>query len=72
MLSEIETSGSATAFFGSDAVDEARTVFAPPSDAFRLSRKGSPSEGDSFFYIAMRISRHKVRAYRIDRRPVIA
>jgi hypothetical protein len=29
MLSEIEMSRSATAFVGSDAVDEARTVFRP-------------------------------------------
>jgi hypothetical protein len=72
MLSEIETSGSATAFVGSDAVDETCTVLAAPGGALRLPRKRSPSEGDSFFYIAMRISRHKVRAYPIDRRPVIA
>ena len=69
MLSEIETSRSATAFVGSDATC---TVLAAPGGALRLLRKGSPSEGDSFFYIAMRISRHKVRAYRIDRRSVIA
>jgi hypothetical protein len=72
MLSEIETSGSATAFVGSDAVDETCTVLAAPGGALGLFRKRSPFEGDSFFYIAMRISRHKVRAYRIDRRPVIA
>ena len=72
MLSEIETSGSATAFVGSDAVDETCPVLAAPGGALRLLRKGSPSEEDSFFYIAMRTSRHKVRAYRIDRRPVIA
>ena len=72
MLSEIETSGSATVFVGSDAADEAHTVFTAPGGAFGLLRKGSPSDGDSFFYIAMRISRHKVRAYRIDRRSVIA
>ena len=72
MLSEIETSGSATAFVGNDAVDETCPVLAAPGGALRLLRKGSPSEEDSFFYIAMRISRHKVRAYRIDRRPVIA
>jgi hypothetical protein len=72
MLSEIETSGSTTAFVGSDAVDETCTVLAGPGGALRLPRKGLSSEGDSFFYIAMRISRHKVRAYRIDRRPVIA
>ena len=72
MLSEIETSGSATAFVGSDAVDETCPVLAAPGGALRLLRKGSPSEEDSFFYIAMRISRHKVRAYGIDRRPVIA
>ena len=74
MLNEIETRGSATTFVGIDAVDEldeGPTVFAAPSDALRLARKGSPSEGDSFFYIAMRISRHKVRAHRSDRRPVI-
>ena len=72
MLSEIETSRSATTFVGIDAVGHARTVLTPPSDAIRLARKGSDSEGDSFFYIAMRISRHKARAYRIDRRSVIA
>jgi hypothetical protein len=69
MLSE--TSGSATAFVGSDAVDETRTVLAAPGGALRLPRRGSPSEGDSFFYIAMRISPHKVLAHRSDRRPVI-
>ena len=71
MLSEIDTRGSATTLVGIDAVDEARTVFAARSDALRSSRKGSPSEEESFFYIAMRISRHKVRAHRGDRRLVI-
>lgn len=71
MLSEIETMGSATTFVGIDAVDEARTVLTTPSEALRSSRKASPSERDSFFYIAMRISPHKVRAHRSDRRPVI-
>jgi len=68
MLSEIETRGSATTFVGIDAVDEARTVFTARSDALRSSCKGSPPEKDSFFYIAMRISPHKVRAHRSDRR----
>ena len=72
MLSEIEMSGSATAFIGGDAVDETCTVLAAPGGALGLFRKRSPFEGDSFFYIAMRISRHKVRAYRIERRPAIA
>ena len=72
MLSEIETSPSATAFVGSDAVDETCTVLAAPGGALRLPRKGSPSEGNSFFDIAMRISRHKARPHRSDRRPVIA
>ena len=71
MLSEIETSRLATAFVDSDAADETCPVLAAPGGALRLPQKGSPSEGDSFFYIAMRISRHKVRAYRIERRPVI-
>ncbi|MGA8294363.1 MAG: hypothetical protein WB820_18110 [Rhodoplanes sp.] len=71
MLSEIKTSGSATVFVGTDAVDETCPLLAAPSDALRLPRKGSSSEGDSFFYIAMRISRHKVRVHRSDRRPVI-
>jgi hypothetical protein len=71
MLSEIETRGPAAAFVGIDAIDETRTVLVAPSHALRLSRKGSPSEGDSYFYIAMRISRHKARVYRNDRRPVI-
>lgn len=74
MLSEIEMSRSATAFVGNDAVDEVDegpTVFAAPRDALRLSRKGSPSERDSFFYMAMRISQRRVRAYRSDRKPVI-
>ena len=71
MLSEIETSRSATAFVGCDAVDATCAVLAARG-ALRFLRKGSPSEGDSFFSVAMRISRHKVRAYRIDRRSVIA
>jgi hypothetical protein len=72
MLSEIETSWSATAFVGNDTVDRLRTVLAVPSDAFRLSEKRSHSEGDSFFYIAMRISRPRVRACRLGRRPLSA
>jgi hypothetical protein len=55
MLSEIETRRPMTAFVGSDVIDKVGTVFAPASDALRLSRRGSPSEGDSFFYIAMRV-----------------
>jgi hypothetical protein len=55
MLGEIETRGSATMLVGIDAVDDARTVFTPSSDALRLPRKGSTSENDSFFYVAMRI-----------------
>ena len=43
MLSEIETSGSATAFVGSDAVDETCTVLGAPGGALRLLRKGSLS-----------------------------
>lgn len=71
MLREIETRGPTTAFVGNNVVDKAGTVFARASDALRLSRRRSPSERDSFFYIAMRISRHKVRAYRSDGRTVI-
>lgn len=71
MLSEIETRGSATTPVGIDAVDEANEIFAARSDALRSSRKG-PSERDSFFYIAMRVPRHKACAHRNDRRPVIA
>ena len=68
MLSEIETSRSATAFVDSDAADETCAVLPAPGGALGLFRKGSPFEGDSFFYIAMRISRYKARAYRIDRK----
>jgi hypothetical protein len=72
MLSEIETRGSTTMLVGIDAVDDAHTVYTPSSDALRLPRKGSNSENDSFFYVAMRISRHKAGAHLSDRTPVIA
>ena len=65
MLSKVETSWSETAFVSNDAGDWMRTVLAAPSDAFRLPGKESHSEGDSFFYLAMRISRHKARAHRL-------
>jgi hypothetical protein len=63
MLRKIETSCSATAFVDNDPV----TALAGPSDELRLFEEWSPSEGDSFFYIAMGISDPRVRACRRDR-----
>ena len=71
MLSEIETSCSATAF-GNDAFDGTRTALADARGAFRLPSKGSHPASDSFFYIAMRISRRRVCACRRDRRSLSA
>ena len=48
MLSEIETSGSATAFVGSDAVDETCTVLAAPGGALTLPGRGNPLKGTVF------------------------
>jgi hypothetical protein len=71
MLSEIETSGSATAFVGSDAVDETCPVLAAPGGAFRSAGNGSRPASDSFFDVAMR-PRPRIRVGRRDRRPLSA
>lgn len=61
MLSDIETSCSATALVDNDPANGFAAV-AAPADELRVSRVWSPSEGDSFFYIAMGISEPRVRA----------
>ena len=62
MLSEIEM----TAFVGKHAVDEMRAVPAAPSDTLRLPGEELSPQGDSFFYVAMRISEPETRACRRD------
>lgn len=48
MLSEIETSGSATAFVGSDAVDETCTVLAAPGVHLDCPGRGHLLKGTVF------------------------
>jgi hypothetical protein len=66
MLSEIETSFSAAAFVNNDAIDDCAAT-ASPAHEFRSCGERPPYEGDSFFYIAMRLSGPRVRTLRRGR-----
>jgi hypothetical protein len=61
MLSETETNVTATAVVGNDAV-EGCAATAYPAHECELFADRSP-EGESFFYIAMRVSRPRARAW---------
>ena len=65
MLSDCETSFTATAFVEDDSVEGFAVV--SPAHELRLFGDRSPCEGDSFFYIAMRVSRPGARACRRHR-----
>ena len=66
MLSESKTSCSAFAFADDGLVNRCAALEVL-SEEFRLFGEGSLSEGDSFFFIAMRVSRPGARARRHDR-----
>jgi hypothetical protein len=62
MLSDSETSFTATAFVKDDSVEGFAVV--SPAHELGLFRDRSPCEGDSFFFIAMRPSGPKARTRR--------
>jgi hypothetical protein len=66
MLRESETSCSASVLTDDDLAYRCAALEAP-SEKFRLFGEGSPSDGDSFFFIAMRVSRPGARACRRQR-----